>query len=269
MSLRGPKEIEAIRFHAPTEGEWWSAATLDEATWQALSHARLERAGFQGAIGDCWALGPVLAIVSTCPEALRETFGGRGGRVGVRLFDYDAEAQRHVPTSYLVDAAFSKLGVTTDHSRDHSPHATHRAADSVSVDPHLWLRLLEKALACRRGSHEGLSIGWPREAFEALLGAPAETLILDELPLEVITRRLLRAKEAREPVVLGSGARLIPKLLNAHIYAVRSIEVDDRGRLELQLHNPHGKKHHQLRGAQVKNWASQIWIGQRPPDPVP
>lgn len=269
MVLRGPKGVAAIHFHAPTEGEWWSAESLAGDTWTAVRQACLELGGYQGGIGDCWALGPVLAIAATCPEALSEIFGGQGGRVGVRLFDYDAKTETYSPVSYLVDDRFSPLGLTTDRSRARAENATHLPQMPTHADPHLWLRILEKALASRRGSHPGLSVGWPRESFEALLGAPAETLSLDTLTLDAITARLLEARDARQPVALGSGARLFPKLMNAHIYAVRSIEVDRQGQITLELHNPHGRRHARLRGSEIKTWASQLWIGTRPSPTVP
>lgn len=236
---------------------WWSNGRekID------LGRARIEPAGFQGyVLGDCWALASINAIAAACPEVIGQAITPSPTRpwVGVLLHDFDPKTKTYVPVSYLVDRQFSRGGVRTKMFLN--------SAKTPPDDRHVWLPLLEKALANRRGSYRALDAGMPASALEAITGTPARYYPRKELTTEEVKRILLEAKEQRLPVVLGGLPALIPRLVPQHAYAVTAIELLPNGGVTVKLHDPSGIFRESLNADDLLHWACSITVGGAPRD---
>lgn len=264
ITLRGAKGRAFTTIHAPDPTHFLGSERTEGDLAKELKAAHFEPAGFQGRFADCWALASINAIAASCPEVLEGSFAGCGGRVGVRLFDFDPGSSRFIPTSYLVDGRLPWSGVLTKKSLRRL--SALRRGPTHAPDPHLWIRLFEKAMANRRGSFEGLNAGPPAAALEALMGARAATHSLANLSDEAILRLLKEAVEQRRPIVVTSAVGLTTRLRPNHAYAMTALTEHSNGGPWVQLHDPGGFLNPELPVAGLRKWVRTLTIGPRPPE---
>ncbi|CAM9925149.1 unnamed protein product [Sphacelaria rigidula] len=151
----------------------------------------------QGAVGDCWFLAG-LAVVSERSDLIARVVGctpslcDEVGCFEVNLFK-DGCWERVLVDSWLPckDPAMLK---GKEKGLDHLP------AFAKTSNNQTWPCIVEKAFAKQHGSFEAISGGHVCEAFEALTGAPTETVELDDNDSEGNWAKLLSFSQAEFPM---------------------------------------------------------------------
>ncbi|CAM9563682.1 unnamed protein product, partial [Laminaria digitata] len=129
----------------------------------------------QGAVGDCWFLAG-LAVISERRDLIARVLGGNGllsdnvGCYEVNLFK-DGRWESVLVDSWLPCKDPSGLK-GKEKGLDHLP------AFAKASNNQIWPCIVEKAFAKQHGSYDAISGGHVCEAFEALTGAPTETVML-------------------------------------------------------------------------------------------
>ncbi|CAM9568049.1 unnamed protein product [Pylaiella littoralis] len=179
----------------------------------------------QGAVGDCWFLAG-LAVVSERPDLIGRVVGGNGpladdsGCYEVNLFK-DGRWERVVVDSWLPCKDPAKLK-GKEKGLDHLP------AFAKASNHQTWPCIVEKAFAKQHGSYDAISGGHVSEAFEALTGAPTETIMLDNDDSECNWAKLLSFSQAGFP--MGCATAWDPSrglrdvgLVSTHAYSVLEV----------------------------------------------
>lgn len=195
---------------------------LDKPVW--LPHVR------QGKLGDCWYMGTQAAI------ALAE---GERFKLGVRRLDEDHVAVRFGGGEVgLKDTLPTRRDGKLAYARANTPH--------FSATWPVWY---EKAAAAERGSYKSLEGGWPREAFELILGSAPKRI---DQPGDLF-QYMHEARGAGQPVAVttrSSQSALMEQvgIYANHTYAVRKMIVrpgngKDADIVGVKLWNPWGGEH--------------------------
>ncbi|CAM9618990.1 unnamed protein product, partial [Hapterophycus canaliculatus] len=147
----------------------------------ATAAGGMGRSGFkpqdirQGAVGDCWFLAG-LAVVSERADLIGRVVGSNGpladerGCYEVNLFK-DGRWERVVVDNWLPCKDPARLK-GKEKGLDHLP------AFAKASNNQTWPCIVEKAFAKQHGSYDAISGGHVCDAFEALTGAPTETVML-------------------------------------------------------------------------------------------
>eukprot|EP00752_Nemacystus_decipiens_P008666 g7736.t2 len=183
----------------------------------------------QGAVGDCWFLAG-LAVVSERPDLISRVVGGNGdladtsGCFEVNLFK-DGRWERVLVDNWLPCKDPGKLR-GKEKGLDHLP-----AFAKASSNNKTWPCIIEKAFAKQHGSYDAISGGHVCDAFEALTGAPTETVMLDSHDSEGNWAKLLSFNQAGFP--MGCATAWDPSsycrglrdvgLVSTHAYSVLEV----------------------------------------------
>ncbi|CBJ31495.1 conserved unknown protein [Ectocarpus siliculosus] len=151
----------------------------------------------QGAVGDCWFLAG-LAVVSERADLIGRVVGSNGpladelGCFEVNLFK-DGRWESVVVDSWLPCKDPARLK-GKEKGLDHLP------AFAKAFNNQIWPCIVEKAFAKQHGSYDAISGGHVCDAFEALTGAPTETVMLDNDDSEGNWAQLLSFNQAGFPM---------------------------------------------------------------------
>ena len=116
----------------------------------------------QGAIGDCYLVGSLAALANTEDgrEAIRDCIG-----------EYNEETNEY--TVYLYDKRGNReaFQVSAEFPLDENGDPVFaQPGDTSGDDAELWVMLIEKAYAQRRGGYHRIVGGWPGDMMEAITG---------------------------------------------------------------------------------------------------
>eukprot|EP00903_Cladosiphon_okamuranus_P015389 g14214.t1 len=180
----------------------------------------------QGAVGDCWFLAG-LAVISERPDLIGRVVGSNdpqadtSGCFEVNLFK-DGRWERVLVDNWLPCKDPSKLK-GKEKGLDHLP-----AFAKASSSNKTWPCIVEKAFAKQHGSYDAISGGHVCDAFEALTGAPTETIMLDSHDSEGNWAKLLSFNQAGFP--MGCATAWDPSrglrdvgLVSTHAYSVLEV----------------------------------------------
>ena len=117
----------------------------------------------QGALGDCFLLATAAAIAEKDPDLIREMMSDNGGTVSVRL--YTDQGAEYV----TVDKSIPMVTVN-------DPESGLPVQRPPYVRGALWVQMLEKAHAAKKGRYADLEGGTGAMAIGALLGVASESI---------------------------------------------------------------------------------------------
>ena len=206
----GATMTAALRAHRPS-------STVELTAPLFAAGGPKERTAKQGEIGNCWLVSVADAVASARPERLRERMRDNGdGTITVRFARWDRERARYVDEDVTVDRRV--------------PARSGKALYGTMTSDESWFPLLEKAYAQWKGGYDGISSGYPFEAFEALLGAEGTHFDHDVSAPEALWRALSRQAARGDAVVAWTrvDTRSLSfantGLAGDHAYAVLGVE---------------------------------------------
>ncbi|CAM9380169.1 unnamed protein product [Ectocarpus sp. 6 AP-2014] len=180
----------------------------------------------QGAVGDCWFLAG-LAVVSERADLIGRVVGSNGpladelGCFEVNLFK-DGRWESVVVDSWLPCKDPARLK-GKEKGLDYLP-----AFAKAFNNNQIWPCIVEKAFSKQHGSYDAISGGHVCDAFEALTGAPTETVMLDNDDSEGNWAQLLSFNQAGFPMGCATawdptrGLRDVG-LVSTHAYSVLEV----------------------------------------------
>jgi hypothetical protein len=189
----------------------------------------------QGALGDCWFLSGLGAVVRQDPEFVAEHLHDNGNGTYTVTFYRDGEP----------------IPITVDGTLPTRPDDTRLFANGTggpATGP-LWAAIYEKAYASYEGRYGDLEGGWGDEAIEVLTGRTTHRSNPGDVSLEQIQAMLA----AGQPVTVGTNTKFQwfweeenpyfgpgNQLVASHEYAVESVVKTDDG-WQITVINPWGQ----------------------------
>lgn len=208
----------------------------------------------QGAVGDCFLMASIAAVVQAYPDVVRRLIHPKGGgKYDVTLY------VRGVARSVEVDDQFPASDV-----RGTSVAGYAGTGDKDGDRREIWPMLIEKAYAKLKGGYGAIQGGSVPDGLGALTGKNSSVIPVTAsfATEQKIQRGLERAQKEGQPMVAATDeftdeqAREAKELglIAKHAYAVRHVD-DDR----IELYNPHGHTHVTLTVAQAKRLLSTVY----------
>lgn len=193
----------------------------------------------QGALGDCWFLAGLGAVVRQDPEFVAEHLHDNGNGTYTVTFYRDGE-----PISITVD------GTLPTNTNGNQLFANSTGGPATGP---LWAAIYEKAYASFRGRYGDTEGGWGDEAIEVLTGRTTHRSDPGDVSLEQIQAMLT----AGQPVTVGTNTKFHwfwedeedkknpffgpgNQLVAGHEYAVESVVKTDEG-WQITVINPWGE----------------------------